>query len=239
MRDSVIGRLLAGRQDAGFGRRRQDDQALGRRERARAAHPQWAYRWIQSVVFCTRLTERCWRRAVRDKTIKLWDVASGRELRTLNGHSGWVVSVASRPTGRCWPREATTERQTVGHLLRQGACYAHRLHGRSSLAITPEGYYDASSAAAEENLNVRIGDRVFAIGSYRQKFYRPDLVKLSLAGKSLSRFGSIGNEKLRQSSSFSICQLPPQRQSLPSLCASPTAAWCRTGTAVPEPYRSA
>jgi hypothetical protein len=52
----------------------------------------------------------------------------------------------------------------------------------SFLAITPEGYYDASSAAAEENLNVRIGNRVFPIAAYRDKFYRPDLVKLSLGG---------------------------------------------------------
>ena len=51
----------------------------------------------------------------------------------------------------------------------------------SSLVITPEGYYDASSAAAEDNLNVRVGDRVFGIGAYRTKFYRPDLVKLALA----------------------------------------------------------
>ncbi len=66
----------------------------------------------------------------------------------------------------------------------------------SSLAITPEGYYDASSATAEENLNVRVGNRVFAIGSYREKFYRPDLVKLGLAGESLTRFGSIDSVKV-------------------------------------------
>jgi len=35
--------------------------------------------------------------ASKDKTIKLWDVASGRELRTLTGHRGNVESLA--PTG--------------------------------------------------------------------------------------------------------------------------------------------
>lgn len=25
-----------------------------------------------------------------DNTLKIWDVATGRELRTLTGHSGWV-----------------------------------------------------------------------------------------------------------------------------------------------------
>jgi hypothetical protein len=35
-----------------------------------------------------------------DNTIKLWDVASGRELRTLKGHTDWVYSVAFSPDGR-------------------------------------------------------------------------------------------------------------------------------------------
>jgi len=35
-----------------------------------------------------------------DKTIKLWDVRSGRLLRTLQGHSGGVESVAFLPDGQ-------------------------------------------------------------------------------------------------------------------------------------------
>jgi hypothetical protein len=65
----------------------------------------------------------------------------------------------------------------------------------STLAITPEGYYDASSAAAEENLNVRVGDQVFGIGAFRERFYRPDLVKLALAGQSLAAFARLDQVK--------------------------------------------
>jgi len=35
-----------------------------------------------------------------DKTIKLWEVAAGKEQATLHGHSDWVVSVAFSPDGR-------------------------------------------------------------------------------------------------------------------------------------------
>ena len=35
-----------------------------------------------------------------DKTIKLWDVATGREIRTLSGHTHWVNSVAFSPDGK-------------------------------------------------------------------------------------------------------------------------------------------
>jgi WD40 repeat protein len=34
-----------------------------------------------------------------DRSVKLWDVATGREWATLDGHEGWVVSVAFSPNG--------------------------------------------------------------------------------------------------------------------------------------------
>ena len=36
----------------------------------------------------------------RDKTVRLWDVASGREVRLLKGHTDAVYSVAFSPDGR-------------------------------------------------------------------------------------------------------------------------------------------
>ncbi len=36
----------------------------------------------------------------QDKTIKIWEVATGNELRTLTGHSETVFSVAYSPDGR-------------------------------------------------------------------------------------------------------------------------------------------
>ena len=35
-----------------------------------------------------------------DKTLRLWDLASGREIRKFEGHSGWVRSVAFSPDGK-------------------------------------------------------------------------------------------------------------------------------------------
>src|SRR5262249_35328734 len=48
-----------------------------------------------------------------DKTVKLWDAASGREIRTFKGHTNWVVSVAFSPASK-WPRRATIERRSYG-----------------------------------------------------------------------------------------------------------------------------
>src|SRR5262249_37934853 len=38
--------------------------------------------------------------ASNDLTLKVWDLASGREVRALAGHSGWVDGVAGTPNGK-------------------------------------------------------------------------------------------------------------------------------------------
>jgi WD40 repeat protein len=35
-----------------------------------------------------------------DRSIKLWDVATGKVINTLNGHSNWVYSVVFSPDGK-------------------------------------------------------------------------------------------------------------------------------------------
>jgi WD40 repeat protein len=146
----------------------------------------------------------------QDNTVKLWDVASGRELRTLSeikaeqdkwnseyGHSSSVNSVAFSPDGR-WLASGSDHGGVTIWDPSSGSKKVSFIafNDGSYLAITAEGYFDAPSAAAEENLNVSVGGRVFPIGAFREKFYRPDLVKLALAGESLTRFGSIDSVKL-------------------------------------------
>ena len=43
-----------------------------------------------------------------DKTLKVWDLASGRELRTLFGHSDSVRAVAVTPDGQ-WAVSASSD----------------------------------------------------------------------------------------------------------------------------------
>jgi WD40 repeat protein len=38
--------------------------------------------------------------AGRDKTVRLWDPATGQPTRTLTGHTDWVWGVAFSPDGR-------------------------------------------------------------------------------------------------------------------------------------------
>ena len=76
-----------------------------------------------------------------DKTLKVWDLESGREMRTLEGHAGGVRAVALTPDGRravsasidktlkVWDLESGREMRTLeGHA---GGVYA--------VALTPDG----------------------------------------------------------------------------------------------------
>src|SRR5579859_6678687 len=132
-----------------------------------------------------------------DQTIRLWSAADGRQLRTLTGHLGYVTSVAFTPDGKglvsgSW--DGTTRQWDVATGRERVALVS--FDDQSSIAVTPEGFFDSSSAAAEDNLNVRVGGRVFGISSFRENFYRPDLVKLSIAGQSLASLGGIDKVKL-------------------------------------------
>jgi len=82
------------------------DVATGREIRTFIGHSAW----VASVAFSpdgrTALSGSADEHALMrgqqngDNTVRLWDVASGRELRTLTGHSGYVTSVAFSPDGR-------------------------------------------------------------------------------------------------------------------------------------------
>lgn len=73
------------------------------------------------------------------------------------------------------------------------------------IVITPDGYYNASPNG-DKNLNVRVGKNVYGIENYRETFFRPDLVKLALAGGSLQGYRNLADVK--QPPKVSIVQTP-------------------------------
>jgi WD40 repeat protein len=130
--------------------------------------------------------------ASHDRTVKLWDVDSGRELRTFRGHGSTVRSVAFSPDGNrlasgSWD---TTVRLWEAETGRELAMLVGFDDGEWVI-VTPEGYY-ASSRLGARRLNVRLGSVVYGIDSYVETFFRPDIVESVLAGATTAAKGGQG-----------------------------------------------
>jgi len=92
-----------------------------------------------------------------ENTIRLWDVASGRELRELSGHSGWVRSLAFSPDGRLIVSGSTD--QTIRLWDAQSGAELAALEGHSdwigNIVFSPDG---ATIASAARDGTVRLWD---------------------------------------------------------------------------------
>ena len=64
--------------------------------------------------------------ASRDKTIKLWDVKSGRCVITLIGHDNWVTSLVFHPCGK-YLLSASDDKSLRIWDLSNGRCYRRML----------------------------------------------------------------------------------------------------------------
>jgi len=141
-----------------------------------------------------------------DNIIRLWDVASGREIRTFSGHSNGVYSVAFSQDGKriisassdgtvcLW--DVANGKEIAKFISFSGSDSqlisasrdittaaeesASSINGEW-VVITPDGYY-AASPRGDRYLNVRIGNTVTGIDSFRSVFYNPDVVRARLAG---------------------------------------------------------
>jgi len=142
-----------------------------------------------------------------DNTILLWDTVTGKVAKTLTGHTSAVTSIAFNSDGKqimsgsldgavcLW--NAATGSETVKFISFTGSDVQLAAASRGLavetetaaasvegewLTITPDGYYQASPRA-DRFLNVRVGDTVSGIDSYRSIFYNPDVVLARLQGR--------------------------------------------------------
>ena len=93
----------------------------------------------------------------KDKIIKLWDVATRRELRTLSGHRGWIRTIAFSPDGR-WLASGSDDKTVrlwdvaTGRELRVLTGHTHHVR---DVAFNPDGRWLASGS---EDKTVKLWD---------------------------------------------------------------------------------
>ena len=153
----VVRGVQPGRQDAGLGERGQDDQAVGRGDGQGTGHPQGTHG--QGVrPWRSARTARRWPRGAMDKTIKLWDVATGKEQATLKGHTDAVCSVAFSPDGKTLASgEQRQDDQAVGRGDGQGTGHPQGTHGRGvrPWRYSPDG---KTLASGSEDQTIKLWD---------------------------------------------------------------------------------
>ena len=78
-----------------------------------------------------------------DKTIKLWDVATGQEMHTLKGHLNKISTLAFSPDGNLWQVAARIRRSSFG--IPQPAVEIRTLTGQpegiNAMALSPDALH--------------------------------------------------------------------------------------------------
>ena len=90
-----------------------------------------------------------------DQTLKVWDLASGRELRTLAGHSSFVSAVTVAPDGKQAVSASWDNTLKVWDLAsgRETRTLTGHTEWVNALAVTPDGKH-AASACRDHTLKV-------------------------------------------------------------------------------------
>ena len=136
--------LFARRQTAGRGRRiaraRRRSQDLGRRDAQRDSAPSRATRdCIYAVAFSP--DGKSLATSSYDKLIKLWDVATGKEIRTLKDHIDAVYALAFTPDGKRLVSGAADRSVKVWDVASGERLYtmSEPLDGLNTIALDPTG----------------------------------------------------------------------------------------------------
>ncbi|HEX3557709.1 MAG TPA: caspase family protein [Pyrinomonadaceae bacterium] len=133
----------------------------------------------------------------KDKTIRVWEIATGRKVRTLTGHTGWVTSIAFSPDSK-WLASASLS-GAVKLWDNETGREAHALEGHTesvnAVAFSPDSRWlaTASGDATIKLWNVATGQVVRTFNGHTAEV---NTVAFSPDGRVLASGGADKSVKL-------------------------------------------
>lgn len=132
---------------------------------------------------------------------QLWDVASGtmiRPLKIVDETAGSIQvvapSIAFSPDGRTVVVNSVAATRLFDVSTGDELATMIGFEDGEWLVTTPSGYYN-SSEKGDQYLSVTVGGKPYTISQLRESFYRPDLVKIALAGQHIEGLKKIADIK--------------------------------------------
>ena len=111
-----------------------------------------------------------------DKTIKLWDLESGAEVRTFIGHTSWVSNAVFSPDGKRIFSGSMDNTAKLWNTDRGETIATFVSVGEEDFAIfTPDHYYTANKDALRA-VHFRMGNKVYPFEQFDLRLNRPDIV---------------------------------------------------------------
>jgi len=131
---------------------------------------------------------------------KLWDIATGALIRQLKRPDEKIIMgmspahAAFSPNGKLVAIASAASLRLFNVASGDEVAAMIAFDDGEWLVTTPSGYYN-SSEKGDEYLSVSVNGQPFSISQLRESFFRPDLVKVSLAGGSLKKLKKVADVK--------------------------------------------
>lgn len=124
-------------------------------------------------------------------TVRLWDIASGRCLHALSGHTGYIGAIRFSPDNRMLATASSQDHRILAWDVASGECLwqaEERYHGINSFGFSADG---SLLASAGEDRKLRIWDP--RTGRCRQVIDHPDKLRVVEIGED-NRLAVVGGD---------------------------------------------